>query len=78
MQRCSNGELWKTNRRFTLHTLRDFGVGRNLIQAKIMKHADWLVEQFTQQAITRKAQNPSNCIQLAVGRHEMFTISSTS
>jgi cytochrome P450 family 2 subfamily J len=64
----SNGELWKTNRRFALHTLRDFGFGRNIMEAKIMKHADWLVEQFTQQANAKNAFNPAHDVQFAVGK----------
>jgi cytochrome P450 family 2 subfamily J len=63
----STGELWKTNRRFALHTLRDFGFGRNLMEAKIMKHTDWLVDQFQKNGLNGNAFNPADSIQLAVG-----------
>jgi hypothetical protein len=59
--------LWKTNRRFALHTLRDFGVGRNVMETKIMKHTDWLVEQFRKEGRGGRAFSPFDAIQLSVG-----------
>ncbi|XP_043090076.1 cytochrome P450 2K1 isoform X2 [Puntigrus tetrazona] len=42
----SNGDNWKAMRRFTLSTLRDFGMGRKLSEQKIMDETRYLREVF--------------------------------
>uniref|UniRef100_A0A8C3I6I4 Cytochrome P450 2W1 n=1 Tax=Chrysemys picta bellii TaxID=8478 RepID=A0A8C3I6I4_CHRPI len=40
----SNGELWRTTRRFTVSTMRNLGMGKKLIEEKILEELHLLIE----------------------------------
>ncbi|XP_064602501.1 cytochrome P450 2C26-like [Liolophura sinensis] len=40
----TSGEVWKQQRRYTLHTLRDFGVGKSSLEQKVMEEVEVLIQ----------------------------------
>ncbi|CAJ0567340.1 unnamed protein product, partial [Mesorhabditis spiculigera] len=42
----SMGELWREQRRLTLHIMRDFGMGRNIMEDRVMVEVDFLIDRL--------------------------------
>ncbi|XP_075057368.1 cytochrome P450 2C14-like [Mixophyes fleayi] len=61
----ANGENWKVMRRFTISTLRDFGMGRKTLENKITEEAECLTQTF--KSYGGKPFNHKTILNAAVG-----------
>jgi hypothetical protein len=54
----SEGDLWKEQRHFVISTLRDFGVGRSIIEPHVKQELEKLIEHVNEYAIAKQPLNP--------------------
>ncbi|CAJ0924184.1 unnamed protein product, partial [Mesorhabditis belari] len=52
----STDETWLEHRRFALHTLRNFGMGRNLMEGRIIEELDYQLNELDQRMVDGKAE----------------------
>ncbi|CCD61364.1 CYtochrome P450 family [Caenorhabditis elegans] len=66
---ASNGEFWQEHRRFALTTLRNFGLGRNIMEDKIMEEYRYRFKDFKNTHFKNGGiqVNASSCFDLLVG-----------
>ena len=50
----TDGDLWREHRRFALHVLRDFGLGKNLMQERILTEITSLISDIKEDIKNRK------------------------
>lgn len=62
----SEGDLWKEQRRFALSTLRDFGIGRPIIEPKIKEELEYLSERIQNFERTGSSFDPQPLLLCAV------------
>uniref|UniRef100_A0A8C5MSM2 Cytochrome P450 n=1 Tax=Leptobrachium leishanense TaxID=445787 RepID=A0A8C5MSM2_9ANUR len=61
----SHGENWKQMRRFTLSTLRDFGMGKRTIEDKIIEESSFLIKELKLE--TGKSTDLGSLFNIATG-----------
>ena len=55
---CSNGQTWRQQRRFCLKTLRELGLGKQVLEVQLQREAAELAKVFDQEQGMRKWAYP--------------------
>ncbi|CAK5087052.1 unnamed protein product [Meloidogyne enterolobii] len=63
----TEGELWRGQRRFALQIFRDFGLGKNLMQDKILSELELLFERIEEEIKLEKDVDFGENIDISVG-----------
>ncbi|KAF7637785.1 hypothetical protein Mgra_00002759 [Meloidogyne graminicola] len=63
----TDGDLWREHRRFALQIFRDFGLGKNLMQNKILSELELLFERIDEEISQENEINFSQLIDISVG-----------
>ncbi|GMS94930.1 hypothetical protein PENTCL1PPCAC_17105, partial [Pristionchus entomophagus] len=63
----TSGPVWREQRRFTLHTLRDFGLGKDAMQERILNEAVSLLDNLESESDSTSTAWPIKHIEQSVG-----------
>lgn len=64
----TDGPLWREHRRFSLQTLRDFGMGKNLMQERVLDEVAVLIDEVKKELKAgNKEISIQNLIDLGIG-----------
>jgi hypothetical protein len=64
----TEGELWRDQRRFALHVLRNFGLGKNLMQEKVLDEVNAMVRRIKNKIFEGHTEhNLLNHLDISVG-----------
>uniref|UniRef100_A0AC35FL80 Cytochrome P450 n=1 Tax=Panagrolaimus sp. PS1159 TaxID=55785 RepID=A0AC35FL80_9BILA len=64
----TDGPLWREHRRFALHVLRNFGLGKNLMQERVLNEVSWLLEDLKMQVKNKEPEiSVQKSIDVAIG-----------
>uniref|UniRef100_A0A914YUU5 Cytochrome P450 n=1 Tax=Panagrolaimus superbus TaxID=310955 RepID=A0A914YUU5_9BILA len=64
----TDGPIWREHRRFALHVLRDFGMGKNLMQERVLDEVSILIDEIKMQIFEGKKEiSVQDSIDLAIG-----------